>query len=169
MGVALRTVAALGRSADAVEPLREAVEVLEASELRLEHAYALHDLGAALRRAGARREARVPLRVALELAVACDAARLRDRARDELLASGARPRRIATTGRDALTPAELRVAELAAQGRANREIAQELFVTIKTIETQLSQAYSKLGIHGRSQLVDALSAEIATPSRSAAG
>jgi DNA-binding NarL/FixJ family response regulator len=69
------------------------------------------------------------------------------------------------TGRDALTPAELRVAEFACTGLSNREIAHELFVTIKTIETQLGHTYVKLGIHTRRELADALSSESATQTK----
>ena len=72
-----------------------------------------------------------------------------DRAGEELRAAGARPRRIARSGVDALTASELRVARLAVEGRSNSEIAQELYVSTKTVETHLSQAYSKLGLSGR--------------------
>jgi DNA-binding NarL/FixJ family response regulator len=114
------------------------------------------DLGAALRRGGARRAAREPLRTALAAATHLGATALAARAREELAASGARPRRAAQSGRDALTPAELRVATLAARGLANREIAQELFLTVKTIETELGHAYAKLGIRSRRELHSAL-------------
>ena len=59
---------------------------------------------------------------------------------------------------DALTPSELRVARLAAEGRSNREIAYELYVTLKAVEGHLARAYAKLGIEGRSQLARALAA-----------
>ncbi len=77
-------------------------------------------------------------------------------ATEELWASGARPRRRSLSGRDALTPSERRVAELAARGRTNREIAQELFVTMATVETHLSRTYRKLGVSGRAALAAAL-------------
>ena len=64
-------------------------------------------------------------------------------------------------GPDALTPAELRTARMAAGGLSNREIAQALFVSAKTVETQLSHAYAKLGIAGRNALASSL-AEAAT-------
>jgi DNA-binding CsgD family transcriptional regulator len=132
--------------------------VLEGSPARLEHARALVNLGAGLRALGHREQARAPLSKGLELAHRCGAAALVDRARAELRAAGARPRRNTLTGPDALTPAELRTARLAADGRSNREIAQALFVSTKTVEAQLSQAYAKLSIARREQLGGALAA-----------
>jgi DNA-binding NarL/FixJ family response regulator len=78
------------------------------------------------------------------------------RAETELLATGARPRRISLRGVESLTPSERRVAEMAAEGPTNREIAQALFVTPKTVEVHLSSAYRKLEISSRSQLPAAL-------------
>ena len=100
--------------------------------------------------------AREPLALALELAARCGAWPLAAQARDELKAAGARPRRPWRTGVDALTPSELRVARLAADGRSNREIAGELYVTLKAIEGHLAHAYAKLGIDGRHELPRAL-------------
>jgi DNA-binding CsgD family transcriptional regulator len=136
--------------------LFEAVAVLEGSAARLEHARALTDLGAALRRAGRRVDAREPLRAALELAHACGATALEETARTELVASGAKPRRQALSGAESLTPSERRVATMAAEGLTNRDIAQSLFVTPKTVEVHLSSAYRKLGIGSRTQLAAAL-------------
>ena len=115
-----------GRSG--IDDLKDAVDVLAASEERLEQIRALVDLGAALRRAG-RAPLATPLREALDLAVRGGAHTLAARARTELIASGARPRRDELRGRDALTASERRIALLAAEGRTNREIAQALFVT----------------------------------------
>ena len=84
----------------------------------------------------------------MELAHRCGADRLVARAGEELRAAGARPRRIARTGVDALTPSERRAVRLAAEGRSNTEIAQELFVSLKTVETHLTHAYAKLGVTG---------------------
>jgi DNA-binding NarL/FixJ family response regulator len=132
--------------------LREAVEVLAGSEARLEHAHALVDLGAALRRANRRTEARERLREGVERAREVGAFGLAERANEEIAATGARPRRILQTGLDALTASERRVAQLAADGMTNKEIAQTLFVTIKTVEVHLSHAYRKLEISSRTQL-----------------
>jgi DNA-binding CsgD family transcriptional regulator len=161
IGVALRAVAAAGGREDSVAALHEAVEVLRGSPARLELAWALCDLGAAQRRAGQRMAAREPLREAVELSHACGAIPIMTRARDELAASGARPRRDRWAGPEALTPSERRVAELAAAGRTNREIAQALFVTTKTVGTHLGHIYGKLGLQGaeaREQLAPALQA-----------
>ncbi len=156
LAAALRVAGVVGGEHDRIEPLREAVEVASGAESRLEQAHCLVELGAALRRAGHRREAREPLLDGLDLAHRCGAAPLEERARVELAAAGARPRSAVRSGIDALTPSELRVARLAAEGRTNREIAQDLFVTTKTIETQLRAVYRKLGISGRGELPDTL-------------
>ena len=102
------------------------------------------------------RAALAAARRAVELATICGASPLAARAESELLATGARPRRIALSGVESLTPSERRVAELAAEGPTNREIAQTLFVTPKTVEVHLSSVYRKLGISSRSQLAGAL-------------
>jgi DNA-binding CsgD family transcriptional regulator len=136
--------------------LEEAVDALSESPARLEHARARTELGAALRRANRRSEAREQLRQSLELATICGAVSLAERAETELLATGARPRRIALSGVASLTPSERRVAELAAAGPTNREIAQALFVTQRTVEIHLTSIYRKLAISSRSQLAAAL-------------
>jgi DNA-binding CsgD family transcriptional regulator len=164
LGVALRA-AGLTEGGDAgLDLLEEAVRVLAGSSAKLEHAKACTELGAALRRANQRSRAREHLRQALELATICGAAPLVQRAEAELLATGARPRRVPLRGVESLTPSERRVAELAAEGPTNRAIAQALFVTPKTVEVHLSSAYRKLGISSRSQLAAAL-AEPAGASR----
>jgi DNA-binding NarL/FixJ family response regulator len=152
IGIALRVCGLLTDSKDGIELLEQSVAVLELTPMRLELAYSLTELGAALRRAGARIAAREPLRQALDLASRCGATPLAARARDEALAAGARPRRPWTTGVHALTPSELRVARLAAQPLSTRDIAQALFITTKTVSDHLSSTYRKLNIHTRDQL-----------------
>ena len=137
--------------------LEESVAAARRSPSALIQSEALAALGAALRRAGRRTDARDPLREARELAARIGAKRLEERAHEELVIAGARPQRVAVAGVDGLTPSERRVAELAATGRRNREIAEELFVTLKTVEVHLGRAYGKLGINSRSQLTAALS------------
>lgn len=156
VGIALRTQGLVVGGKAGIGALREAVTVLEGSEARLEHARALVDLGAALRRSNDRAEAREKLSRGLELARLCGGTALTQRADDELQAAGARPRRRITGGIDALTPSERRVAALAATGLSNREIAQALFVTVKTVETHLHSTFGKLGVRSRRQLTDRL-------------
>lgn len=154
LGVALRTIGLLEGS---VETLRESVAVLERSPARLEHARSAVALGAALRRAGHHREARHPLRAGEALALDCGAAAVADHAREELLSSGARPCRRGA-GRDALTPSERRIAALAADGLSNRDIAQTLYLSLKTVEMHLTRAYRKLGISSRRELAATITA-----------
>ena len=156
LGVALRAAGLVHDGERSLELLREAVAVLATSASDLEHARALIDLGAALRRSGERVEARDLLRAGQDLAARCEATRLSELAYEELLASGARPRRTATTGAESLTPSERRVAEMAAQGLTNRDIAQALFVTEKTVETHLGHVYAKLDLRSRTQLAAAM-------------
>ena len=119
---------------------------------RLEHTRALLDLGSAQRRTNRRSAAVEQLRRALDLAERGGMRRLADRAKAELLAAGSRPRRSAVTGIESLTPAERQVALLAEAGHANREIAQHLYVTRRTVETHLTHAFAKLGISSRADL-----------------
>ena len=156
LGIALRTAGLARGGQDGLTLLRDSVTVLDRSPALLERAHSLAELGAALRRSDQRAAAREPLARALELAARCGARPLAARARDELKATGARPRRPWRTGVEALTPSELRVARLAAGGGSNREIAGQLYVTVKAIEGHLAHAYAKLGIEGRDQLPQAL-------------
>jgi DNA-binding CsgD family transcriptional regulator len=155
IGVALMH-AGLARGARGVEELEEAVAVLAGSPATLEHARALVYLGAALRRARRPSAAREVLQEGLEASVACEALALEEYARGELAAAGGRPVRRRRRAAEGLTPSERRVAELAASGMSNREIAQALFVSLRTVETHLTRTYRKLGIDRRPQLGDAL-------------
>jgi DNA-binding CsgD family transcriptional regulator len=156
IGMARRLVGLATGGEEGTEQLGGAVQVLERSPRRLELARALVDLGAALRRHGRRVEAREPLRHGLDLAQRCGATVLSGRAAEELRATGARPRRLVLTGVESLTPSELRVARLAAEGRSNREIAQGLFVTGATVETHLGHVFQKLDLDRREALPAAL-------------
>lgn len=135
--------------------LTEAAATLQRLPETLEHTRTLIDLGAALRRTGQRNACSKPLQQGLALADRMHARPLAARARAELHAIGLRPRRTAVMGIDALTPAERRVALLALHGQSNRQIAQHLFITTKTVETHLARTYRKLAISGRRQLSDA--------------
>ncbi|HZO07059.1 MAG TPA: LuxR C-terminal-related transcriptional regulator, partial [Solirubrobacterales bacterium] len=156
VGHALRVLGQLRRE-EGLTDIEAAVETLEQSTARLELAKALLDLGTALRLARQPTKAREPLRRAIEIGSACSADALVERARGELRAAGARPRREALGGIESLTPSERRVAGMAADEMTNREIAQALFVTPKTVEVHLSNAYRKLEISNRRQLATALS------------
>lgn len=160
IGVAYQALA-LVDDAGRLDHLRAATSALAGSPARLEHARALADLGAALRRDNRRADARPVLGQAVELAVSCGAAALAERAELELLAAGGRGGRGGggRTG-DQLTTTERRVAELASAGHSNPQIAQALFVTRKTVETHLGHVYRKLGIAGRHELGAALSATV---------
>jgi DNA-binding CsgD family transcriptional regulator/tetratricopeptide (TPR) repeat protein len=156
LGAALRAAGLIEGGEHGLALLEEAVQVLSDSPARLEHAKARTELGAALRRANRRSKAREHLRQAVELATICGATPVAARADSELLATGARPRRIALSGVASLTPSERRVAQMAAEGPTNREIAQALFVTQRTVEVHLTSIYRKLGISSRLQLATAL-------------
>lgn len=149
LGIALRATALADTDGDRLEMLRQSVSVLESSPARLEHARALVELGAELRRVNRRAEALEVLGFCRELASRLGAKAVERRAHAELNAAGARPRRIVRSGVAALTACELRIADLAAQGRTNAEIARILNITPKTVECHLGRAYAKLGIGGR--------------------
>ena len=156
LGISLRACGLVRQGAESIERLRQAVEVLRTSPAALELARALVDLGAAERRGGERVNARRSLGEGLDAAAACGSVPLIERARSELVAAGARPRRDRITGRDALTASELRVARMASEGKTNREIAEALWVTLSTVEAHLTRVYRKLDISERAELPDAL-------------
>jgi DNA-binding CsgD family transcriptional regulator len=142
-----------------IRSLRAAVRLGANAPPRLETIRALVDLGAALRRENRRADAREWLERAADMARRVGAVAVSERARVELAATGARPRREALlSGPASLTPSERRIAELAATGQSNREIAQALFVTPKTVEYHLRNTYRKLDIQTRRGLAEALSA-----------
>ena len=114
------------------------------------------DLGFARHHAGDAAEARSALREGADQATRLGASRLAGVAGRGLLACGARPRRLHTSGRESLTPAELRVVRLAALGQTNGAIADSLYINMKTVESHLTRAYKKLGITDRAELADAL-------------
>jgi DNA-binding CsgD family transcriptional regulator len=153
IGVALRTV---GLVEGASDRLLESVEVLRRTPARLEEARSLVELGASRRRANRRKAARDALAPGVELADRLGARALAERGRSELQAAGGRSADPHGTGAEQLTASEQRVAELAADGLSNPEIAQALFVTRKTVETHLGHVYGKLGIRGRGELRVAL-------------
>jgi DNA-binding CsgD family transcriptional regulator len=152
VGVARHTFGLLDDGVGALDHLAAAVETLKRSPARLEEAHALVDLGAAMRRGNERVAAREPLRAGLDLAEDCGAPRLAQRARAELAATGARPRRARLRGAEALTPSERRIAEMAADGMSNPEIAQALFITRNTVQTHMRHVFEKLAVRSRGEL-----------------
>src|SRR5215472_11877169 len=156
LGMSLRTAALAIGGDEGLALLREAVAVLDRSPARLELAHALVDLGAELSRSGRRTESRDAQRRAIALAGQCGAVALAESAMAGLHAGPGRRARIELTGPDALTAAERRVCRQVAEGQTNREVAQALFVTEKTVERHLSSAYQKLGIRSRFQLASAI-------------
>ena len=156
LGVAMRVTGLLEGGGRGLELLRESVAVLSRSGAHLEHARALAEFGAALRRSNRRSDARKVLLQAAETAAACGGTAVIERARHELHALGVRPRRLHLHGLDALTPSERRVATMVADGLTNREIAQALFISVKTVEKHLGQAFAKTGVTTRRELRDLL-------------
>jgi ATP/maltotriose-dependent transcriptional regulator MalT len=156
IGAALQGKALVEGGKERLALLREAADVLRDSYARLEHARAMTELGVSLSLANRQVEARKTLGEAMDLAHRCGATALAQRAREELIAAGARPRRLMLSGVDSLTASERKVAQLAADGLSNPEIAQALFVTRKTVEKHLGNVYMKLNVGSRSELPDAL-------------
>jgi DNA-binding CsgD family transcriptional regulator len=155
---ALRALGLLRGGDEGVATLRESVAVVRDAPTRLELARSLAELGAALRRNKQRTESRDVLREAADLAQQCGAEGLEQRIDEELRIAGARRRRRAFSGADSLTPSERRVATAAAAGATNREIAQQLFVSLRTVETHLTNTYRKLDITSRAELATAITA-----------
>lgn len=151
LGRSLRVLGQLKRK-DGMAELEESVEVLRGSVASLEYGWSLAALGQALRHERKAVEAREPLTEALEIASRAGALGLEKHVREELAASGAAPRTTDFEGMDSLTPSERRVAGLAIEGMTNREIAQSLFVTPKTVEVHLSNVYKKLNVKSRKDL-----------------
>ncbi|MDQ4037196.1 MAG: AAA family ATPase [Actinomycetota bacterium] len=156
LGRALRVAGMADATPLGLELLKQSSEVLAESPATLEQARTAVELGIALHGTGEDRSAREQLWRGLEAAQRSGAVTLAERAHEALVRAGARPRRLSRSGTAALTPTELRVANLAADGRTNRELAEALFVTPKTIEMHLANAYRKLEIESRTQLSAAL-------------
>jgi DNA-binding CsgD family transcriptional regulator len=163
LGVAKRAAGVIAGGDRGVSLLRDAIDAFERGDARLERARALADLGALLRRRNRRSEARELLREALDAAHRAGAKALADQAETELRATGARPRRVVLTGLDSLTASERRIAELASQGLTNREIAQTLFITARTVEGHLTSVFRKLMLDSRDELPAALASGAPVP------
>jgi DNA-binding CsgD family transcriptional regulator len=163
LGVALRAAGVVAGGDPGASLLREAIDAFDHGDARLERARAQADLGAMLRRRNRRTEARELLREALDAAHRAGAGPLADYAETELRATGARPRRVVLTGVDSLTASERRIVELASQGLSNREIAQTLFITARTVEGHLTSVFRKLRVQSRDELPAALAGGAPVP------
>jgi DNA-binding NarL/FixJ family response regulator len=161
LGVALRAAGVVSGGQLGQDLLCEAIAALAGPDTRLEHARAQTDLGAQLRRSNHRVDARRLLRQALDTTHHLGATALAHRAETELRATGAKPRRVLITGLEALTASERRIAELVAEGLTNREVAQTLFITPRTVEGHLTNVFTKLNVTTRI----ALPAALATPNQ----
>jgi DNA-binding CsgD family transcriptional regulator len=163
LGVAKRAAGVVAGGVRGELLLREAIDVFDDGDARLERARALADLGAMLRRRNRRTEARELLREGLDAAHRAGARPLAEQAETELRATGARPRRVVLSGLDSLTASERRIAELASQGLSNREIAQMLFITARTVEGHLTSVFRKLQLDSRNELPTALAGGAPVP------
>ena len=152
----LRTRAAVIAPQQAVALLESARELLAGGEATLERLRCTADLGRVLRRLGQRKLACDILTDARQLAHTHGARRIEHEVTRELDVLGAPRARLRFSGADALTARERRIVEMAASGRSNREIAQMLFVTPRTVEQHLYNSYKKLGVNSRTQLAQAL-------------
>src|SRR5690606_25575476 len=140
LGRCLRVRALVGRQTD-LDMLREAADMLRPTEAPLKYARALADWGAAMRRAGYRKDGRRALEEALPIADRSGALPLTEYISAELAAAGGSARAARRQGPESLTPSERRIAALAASGYTNREIAQQLFVTVKNVEGHLAGVF----------------------------
>lgn len=161
LGVALRAAGRAAEGTRGLDLLGEAVSVLTATPARLDLARTLGDLGVALLRRDDRSGARNALQRGLELATGCGATALATRLRGLLHEAGGRAAR---PGGNLLTPGEERVSALAVQGYSNKQIAELLVVSLRTVETHLTGAYRKFGIAGRHHLAAAMAGPGAHPS-----
>jgi DNA-binding CsgD family transcriptional regulator len=152
LGIALRTAGTVGEGKEAAALLEEAVVVHEQADAAIELVRSRLEHGALLRRTNRRSEARDVLRAALDGAHRTGAKPLATRAEAELRATGAKPRRVVLSGVDSLTASERRIATLAAEGLTNREIAQTLYVTARTVEGHLTSVFRKLDVDSRDHL-----------------
>jgi DNA-binding CsgD family transcriptional regulator len=170
LGSAMLTLGLIEGGAPGIERIEGARDLLDGSSAVLERARAMVALGLLLRRAGEPGRARSELAGGKQIASRCGASALVQIAEHEIAASGERRRRrTLLSGPEALTPTERRVASLAATGLSNPDIARRLYVTRKTVEMHLGNAYRKLRINSRADLQSALSPTSINPRNRAVG
>ncbi|MFI1308076.1 helix-turn-helix transcriptional regulator [Streptomyces sioyaensis] len=156
LGISSRAAGLVARGPRGRRLLEESVDLLGQAEATVEQARSLIELATLRHEAGHTRVARDLAHRGRHLAQHCSAASLSAQALSRLREFGARPRTPCTVGVEALTAGERRVAALAAGGLTNREIAQKLFITQRTVENHLTNGFRKLGIAGRRQLPEAV-------------
>ena len=156
LGLQARARALVSEGEDAERCYREAIDRLGRTRLRPDFARAHLLYGEWLRRGNRRVDARAQLRTAHELFVAIGMEAFAERARGELAATGERVRRQTPEARDDLTPQERQIARLARDGLSNPEIGARLFLSPRTVEWHLRKVFTKLGLHSRRELSDAL-------------
>ncbi|HWD76538.1 MAG TPA: LuxR C-terminal-related transcriptional regulator [Solirubrobacteraceae bacterium] len=152
LGIQARSRAVLSDRDSAECLYREAIDRLAHTQLRVDLARAHLLYGEWLRRQRRRADAREQLRHAHESFLRFGAEAFAERARVELEATGERARKRTAETRDQLTPQELQISRLAAQGATNQEIAGQLFISPSTVDYHLRKAFRKVGVKSRTQL-----------------
>jgi DNA-binding CsgD family transcriptional regulator len=156
-GMRARCRALLSEGEHAERLYREAIERLATIRRRPELARAHLLYGEWLRRENRRREARLQLRAAHDQFASIGMEGFGERARGELLATGEKVRKRTAATRDVLTAQEQQIARLAREGLSNPDIGARLFLSPRTVEWHLHNAFNKLGIHSRRELTHVLS------------
>jgi DNA-binding CsgD family transcriptional regulator len=152
LGMLARSRALLAEGEAAEQLYEEAIDHLKRCRVTPQLARARLIYGEWLRRERRRRDARKQLRMAHEIFASMGAAAFADRAGVELYATGERTHRRTVEAVDLLTPHEVHIARLAAEGASNLQIAAQLFISPRTVEYHLSKVFRKLGIGSRTQL-----------------
>jgi DNA-binding CsgD family transcriptional regulator len=152
LGVEARSRALVSDGAAAEELYREAIERLSRTQLRPELARAHLLYGEWLRRENRRVDARAQLRAAYEMFTDIGIDAFAERTRRELLATGETVRKRTGASYDELTPQEVNIARLAADGHTNPEIGAQLFISPRTVEWHLSKVFNKLNVGSRREL-----------------